>query len=363
MSKYFLGTNALVEVTLKIDRPMICGLIGQNGAGKSTLLKILSGDYKPSAGEIRIDGSKVEILNPRRALHLGIGIVYQEFSLLPNLSVADNISLGQEPTNGFRIDERSIFDEARIALARIQAEAIPLASKVADVSLAQRQIVEIAKVLSLRRPRILIFDEPTAALGRADVERLFRVMESLRDQGVTVIFVSHRYREVLEVCERMIVLRNGRVVAELDRDEASLESLVDLTVGQKTDTVFTRESYSDGTSEVVLEARGLSVGTKVHGVDFTVRRGEVVGVCGLLGSGQNELAACARRRRARRHGPDPRQRPRSAAPLTTQGPHLGYRSYHREPPGGRPDPRHAGVGQHQHCLPLQGRGVARSYMS
>lgn len=290
MSKHFSGTDALVDVCLEIERPMIFGLVGQNGAGKSTLLKILAGDYQPSSGEIRLDGSKVEISSPRRALALGIGIVYQEFSLLPNLSVAHNIVLGQEPMSGVRIDERRLLEEAGQALRRVHAEAIPLARRVGDLGLSQRQLVEIAKVLTLRLPRLVIFDEPTAALGHADVENLFEVMRGLRDQGVTVVFVSHRYREVLTICEQVAVLRNGRVVGAMRREETSLEHLVELTVGQKTETMFRRQSFGAEDGEVVLEAEGLQVGGRVRGVDVKVRRGEIVGLCGLLGSGQNELA-------------------------------------------------------------------------
>jgi ABC-type sugar transport system ATPase subunit len=290
ISKHFTSTNALVDVTLKIERPMIYGLVGQNGAGKSTLLKILAGDYQPSSGEIRLEGRKVEISSQRRALALGIGIVYQEFSLLPNLSVAHNIVLGQEPMNGLRINERRLLEDAGQALARIRAQSIPLTAKVGDLSLSQRQLIEIAKVLTLRQPRVLIFDEPTAALGQKDVEDLFQVMGGLRDQGVTIVFVSHRYREVLEVCERVTVLRNGRVVAELERAETSLEHLVEMTVGEKTDAIFKRESHTEQSGDVILQTKGLRVGAKVNGVDLTVHRGEIVGLCGLLGSGQNELA-------------------------------------------------------------------------
>jgi ABC-type sugar transport system ATPase subunit len=290
ISKRFPGTEALVDVNLEINQPMIYGLVGQNGAGKSTLLKILAGEYRQSSGEIRIEGNAVDISSPRRAHELGIGIVYQEFSLLPNLSVAHNISLGQEPINGLRIDERRLFADAREVLGRIGAEAILPERKVADLPLSERQLVEIAKVLTIRQPRILIFDEPTAALPEDDVERLFQIMASLRDHGVTIIFVSHRYREVLDVCESITVLRNGRVVGNLDRSEATLERLVDLTLGQKAETVFSRQAHSVLDGDPVLEARGLTVGTKVRGVDLSVRRGEILGICGLLGSGQNELA-------------------------------------------------------------------------
>ena len=290
ISKHFSGTEALVDVTLQIERPMIYGIIGQNGAGKSTLLKILGGDYQPSSGEIRLAGTKVEISNQRRALALGIGLVYQELSLLPNLSVAHNIVLGQEPMSGMRVDERRLLADARLALDRVHAQSIPLSRKVGELTLSQRQLVEIAKVLTLRQPRVLIFDEPTAALGQADVVHLFEVMERLRDQGVTILFVSHRYREVLTICEQVTVLRNGRVIAATSGRETSLEELVELTVGQKTETMFKRRPRSVALGEVVLEVEGLHVGGWVRGVDMELRRGEIVGLCGLLGSGQNELA-------------------------------------------------------------------------
>jgi ABC-type sugar transport system ATPase subunit len=290
ISKRFPGTAALTDVNLEIERPMIYGLVGQNGAGKSTLLKILAGEYGPSEGEIQIAGEAVEISSSRRAHELGIGTVYQELSLLPNLSVAHNISLGQEPTNGLRIDERRLLVDSRAALARIGAGWINPETKIRDLPLSERQLVEIAKVLTLRRPRILIFDEPTAALAQTDVQRLFRIMGSLRDEGVTVIFVSHRYREVLQVCERITVLRNGRVVGMLTREEASLERLVDLTLGQKAETIFQRGLHGERLGELLLELSALNVGGRVRGVDLELRRGEIVGICGLLGSGQNELA-------------------------------------------------------------------------
>jgi ABC-type sugar transport system ATPase subunit len=290
ISKHFSGTDALVDVTIKIERPMIYGIVGQNGAGKSTLLKILAGDYQPSSGEIRLGGTKVEIANQRRALALGIGLVYQELSLLPNLSVAHNIVLGQEPMSGMRVDERRLLADARLALARVHAQSIPLSRKVGDLTLSQRQLVEIAKVLTLRQPRVLIFDEPTAALGQADVLNLFEVMERLREQGVTILFVSHRYREVLTICEHVTVLRNGRVIAGTSCKETSLEKLVELTVGQETETMFKRRSQRTAAGEVVLAVGDLHVGGRVRGVDMELRRGEIVGLCGLLGSGQNELA-------------------------------------------------------------------------
>jgi ribose transport system ATP-binding protein len=290
VTKRFPGTLALHDVDLTVERGTVHGLVGENGAGKSTLLKILAGDYRPSSGRIEIDGQEVEIATPRQAHELGIGIVYQELSLLPNLSVAHNISLGSEPTNGLAIDEREVVAAARTALARMGVTTIDPAHKVSKIPLAERQLVEIAKVLTLRRPRILIFDEPTAALGQADVERLFRIMESLRAESVGIIFVSHRYREVLTICDRATVLRNGHLVGQVERGETTVEHLVELTLGQKAQAAFHREWRTPEGAEPVLELRDLRVGSRVRGVDLVVCRGEIVGVCGLLGAGQNQLA-------------------------------------------------------------------------
>jgi ABC-type sugar transport system ATPase subunit len=290
MTKRFPGTLALDGVDLAVERGTIHGLVGENGAGKSTLLKILAGDYRPSSGRIEIDGEEVDVSTPRRAHDLGIGIVYQELSLLTNLSVAHNISLGSEPTNGVALDERRIAETARSVLARIGVSTIDPAQKVGKIPLAERQLVEIAKVLTLRQPRILIFDEPTAALGQTDVERLFRIMEALRDEGVGIIFVSHRYREVLTICDRATVLRNGQVVGQVARGDTSVEHLVELTLGQKAAAAFQRSWRAGAGGEPLLELRDLHVGARVRGVDVTVRRGEIVSVCGLLGSGQDRLA-------------------------------------------------------------------------
>jgi ABC-type sugar transport system ATPase subunit len=232
----------------------------------------------------------VQITGPAHAHDLGIGIVYQELSLLPNLSVAHNLSLGAEPARGLVIDEEMVTTRAVEALERIGIGTIRPNRMVGSLSLAERQLVEIAKVLTQRRARVLVFDEPTAALNHHDVERLFAIMRGLRDSGVALIFVSHRYREVLEVCDVATVLRNGRVVASVARGEASLERLVELTLGQRAETTFHRTWRSDGAGESVLSVRGLKVAARVQDVELDVRRGEIVGVCGLLGSGQNELA-------------------------------------------------------------------------
>ncbi len=290
ISKRFPGTLALDDVHFEVQPGSIHGLLGENGAGKSTLLKLLAGDHRPSAGAIELDGQRIDINSPARAHELGIGIVYQELSLLPNLSVAHNISLGGEPMRGLVIDEVAVRGVAQAALERIGVMSIRPERMVASLSLAERQLVEIAKVLTLQRARLLIFDEPTAALNHHDVARLFAIMRGLRDSGIALIFVSHRYREVLEICDTSTVLRNGRVVATVGRGDATLERLIELTLGQRAEATFLRTWRADVAGDEVLSVRGMSVGTRLHEIDLEVRRGEIVAVCGLLGSGQNELA-------------------------------------------------------------------------
>jgi ABC-type sugar transport system ATPase subunit len=290
ISKIYPGVVALDRVSFAVSPGEVIGLVGENGAGKSTLLKILAGDYRPTSGRIELDGEEVDVATPRRAHELGIGIVYQELSLLTNLSVAHNISLGSEPTSGLGVDERRLAESAARVLARMGISSIDPAQKVGKLPLAERQLVEIAKVLTLRQPRVLIFDEPTAALGQTDVERLFRIMQGLRDEGVGIIFVSHRYREVLRICDRATVLRNGRIVGEVACAGTSIEHLVELTLGQKAAAAFHREWHANAAGEPALALRGLHVGSRVRGVDLEVRRGEIVSVCGLLGAGQNQLA-------------------------------------------------------------------------
>jgi ABC-type sugar transport system ATPase subunit len=288
ITKRFPGTLALDSVDLEVAASEIHGLIGENGAGKSTLLKILAGDYRASEGTIEIAGEPVEISSPRAARDHGIGIVYQELSLLPNLTVAENISLGIESSRVGRLDRQQVRERARDALEGIGVAVNP-DRKVSELSLAERQLVEIARALTIRQPRVIVFDEPTAALNHHDVVRLFEIMARLRDGGVAVIFVSHRYREVLEICDVSTVLRNGRLVARVERGEANLERLVELTLGQRSATAFAR-SWRGEPGETVLSARSLEIGSRIRDVHFDVRRGELVSLCGLLGMGQTEIA-------------------------------------------------------------------------
>ncbi len=289
MTKRFPGTLALDNVDMTVRRGEIHALVGQNGAGKSTLMKILAGDYTATAGSILIDGRPVAIQNTRDAHRLGIGIVYQELSLLPNLTVADNISLGRETVRGVVLDQRALRNRARDALARMGIAHIDVATRVGALALPERQLVEIAKVLSLQ-PRILILDEPTAPLTQADAERLFAILLNLKQHDIGIIYITHRFKEVLSLCDRGTVLRGGRVVSVFGAGEMTLDRLVEATLGQKSELFFRRNVQHDATrQEIAFAVRNLSVGDRVRDVSFSVHRGEIVGICGLLGAGQNEL--------------------------------------------------------------------------
>ncbi|MGI8826798.1 MAG: sugar ABC transporter ATP-binding protein [Chloroflexota bacterium] len=289
VTKRFPGTLALSDVDLTVRRSEIHALVGQNGAGKSTLVKILAGDYRATSGTITIAGTLADIGSTRDARELGIGIVYQDLSLLPNLTVAENISLGREPMRGVGLDRTETDRRATEALARMGIDHIDARTKVRSLALPERQMVEIAKALSLA-PRILILDEPTAALTQDEAGRLFAVLRSLRRQDIGIIYITHRFKEILSLCDRATVLRSGCVVGVFEAGEITLDGLVEATLGRRSDVVFQRTTESVQTAgSPLLEVKNLSVGTRVCGVTFAVRQGEIVGICGLLGAGQSEL--------------------------------------------------------------------------
>lgn len=290
ITKSFSGTLALDNVDFQVQGGSVHGLVGENGAGKSTLLKILAGDCRASAGSIEIDGEPVSVSDPMSAREHGIGIVYQELSLVPNLTVAENVSLGIEPSRYLALDGEAIRETAQRALDALGVASIGVDRIVSHLSLAERQLVEIARVLTLKRPRVLVFDEPTAALNFRDVERLFTVMSRLRDVGAGVIFVSHRYREVLDICDACSALRNGRNAGGLLRSEATIEKLVELTIGRSAEPAERGSVVVKERGEPLVSVDRLSVGALVHNVSFDVLPGEVVAICGLLGMGQTEIA-------------------------------------------------------------------------
>lgn len=291
ITKRFPGVLALDDVDFSATRGEIHSLIGENGAGKSTLMKILAGDYPPTEGEIFIEDRQVAFGHPREARAQGISIVYQELSLLHNLTVAQNIFLGREPGRNFVINDSEILDEAQIVLDQLGIEHIDVNQKVETLPLAQQQQVEIAKALSFK-PQILILDEPTAALSQDDADRLFVILKRLKTQGIAIIYITHRFKEIIQNCDRGTILRNGKVVEILAIKDTNEGELVEIMIGREVESFYRQESETAklANREVVLSVEDLSVRGKLKKVSFDLHHGEIVGITGLLGAGQNELA-------------------------------------------------------------------------
>jgi ribose transport system ATP-binding protein len=294
VSKAFPGVQALSEVSFRVYEGEVVALVGENGAGKSTLMKILSGAYKMDTGEIYIGGAPAVPDDPRHAQDLGIAIIYQEFNLTPNQSVATNIFLAREPSPDTLlgrvgwVDRRRMNREAQHWLDQVGATFAP--TRLVDtLSVAQRQMVEIAKALAVEA-RIIIMDEPTSALGKDEVEKLFQVVRSLRERGLGVIFITHRLEEVFTVADRVAVLRDGKHVGGMPIQEASADDIIALMVGRPIDQFFEKSLSGESAGDVVLEVRDLSRKGVIEDISFTLKRGEILGVAGLVGSGRTETA-------------------------------------------------------------------------
>jgi rhamnose transport system ATP-binding protein len=288
ISKSFPGVQALNDVHFEMRAGEVHALLGENGAGKSTLIKIISGVHRPDSGEIRIDGKPVTLHNPRDAQLKGVATIYQELSLYPELTVAENIFMGHAPRNRLRmIDWRAMNARAREILDSLNITDMDVNRKVGTMTVGNRQRVEIAKALSLNA-RILIMDEPTAALTEADVQRLFSIVRLLRERGVGIIYISHRMEEVFLLADRVTVLRDGLYVDTKQVSETNQDELISLMVGRTIDHLFPKLPTTIG--EPVLEVRNLVRKPLTRGISLQIRRGEIVGVAGLVGSGRSELA-------------------------------------------------------------------------
>ncbi len=288
ISKTFPGVRALTEVSLSIWSGETHMLLGENGAGKSTLMKVLCGAVSADSGEVLYGGRPVRIASPADARKLGIAVIFQEFSLVPHLDVAHNVFLGRAPRGRIPgITDRSrLYAETRRVLEIIGFDVDPRES-VHRLGVAHQQMVEIAKALS-QNARILVMDEPTAALSDRESERLFAMIAKLKADGVAIIYISHRMAEVFALGDRITVLRDGRRVRTLLPTEASPDELVRLMVGRSVDTTYPRQFRKPGAT--MLEVRGLSAVSGISGIDLIVREGEIVGLCGLVGSGRTEVA-------------------------------------------------------------------------
>ncbi len=285
--KTFPGVVALDNVGFELRRGEVHILLGENGAGKSTLMKILSGAYQKSAGEIILDGAEVEIKNPKHAQTLGISTIYQEFNLIPHLSVGENIFLGREPVHlpGL-IDQRAIFQAATRALSGLGLTLNPR-KLVKELRVAEQQMVEVAKALSLDA-RILIMDEPTAALTEHEIKELFATIRTLKDKGVSIVYISHRMEELFEIGDRVTVLRDGRSVGTYDVHAKSRSELIRLMVNRELTDLFPKERAARGPEVVRVE--GMSTKGGLKEISFILHQGEVLGIAGLLGAGRTELA-------------------------------------------------------------------------
>jgi ABC-type sugar transport system ATPase subunit len=288
ITKTFAGFAALKRVSLDVRPGEVHALLGENGAGKSTLIRVIAGAHPPDSGEIRVGGEVVRFASPREARRRGIATVYQELLLFPELTVAENIFLGNAPrTRLGTLSWREMRARARALLDSLDSPDLDVDAKVSGLSVANRQRVEIAKALS-QDPRVLVMDEPTASLAGADVERLMAIVRRLRERGVAILYVSHRLSEIFALADRVTVLRDGANVGTRAMAEVNEVALVSMMVGRAIDQLFPKADVPPG--EVVLEVRHLSHKSKVRDVSLEVRSGEILGIAGLVGSGRTELA-------------------------------------------------------------------------
>lgn len=292
ISKAFPGVQALDNVDFEAAAGEVVALVGENGAGKSTLMKILCGAYRKDAGRIFLRGQETEIENPYHAQQMGIAIIYQEFNLTPNQSAAANIFIAREPRQrglgrflNF-VDRRRIEREAQEHLNRVGAR-VPATALIRDLSVAQQQMVEVAKALAVDA-RIIIMDEPTSALGEEEVETLFEIIGTLKEQDIATVFITHRLEEVFRIADRVVVLRDGQRVGSMPIGEATSDKVIHLMVGRELTEMFHKEEAEIG--EPLMEVRGLTRRGVVEDVSFNLRRGEILGFAGLVGAGRTETA-------------------------------------------------------------------------
>jgi ribose transport system ATP-binding protein len=289
ISKSFPGVRALDDVSLSVDAGEVHFLLGQNGAGKSTLIRILYGAHHPDAGEILLNGQRVRLTSPSDARALGIAVIFQEFSLVPYLDLAQNIFLGHEPRGRLpgTIDHRKMHADARRLLDTLDVH-LDTRTRAHELGVAQQQVVEIAKALS-QNARILVMDEPTAALSNHEIDRLFTQIKTLQASGVAVIYISHRLQEIAAIGDRITVLRDGKNVTTMDAAEARPADLVHLMIGRQVDVTY-RDRFCEQPGDVLLDVRDLEAANGIAGATLNVRAGEVVGLAGLVGAGRSELA-------------------------------------------------------------------------
>jgi inositol transport system ATP-binding protein len=295
IGKRFPGVQALDNVDLEVLPGEVHALLGENGAGKSTLLKILSGAQQPDSGTIEFGGQRVTMASPHDAQRRGIVTIYQEFTLAPNMTIAENVFIGREPGLGVFVSWRKMAEETRAITRKLGLQLRPM-SIVRNLNVAEQQMVEIARALSMKS-RLIVMDEPTSALSSSEVAKLFRIIRDLKAQGLSIIFVTHRIEEVMQICDRYTVLRDGQLVGSGSIADTSIDDIIRLMVGRQVNALFAhRERTAFG--EVALSVEGLSRrgntqdqnATVLADVGFEVHRGEILGIAGLVGAGRTEMA-------------------------------------------------------------------------
>ena len=289
VSKAFNGVRALDNCQFELLPGEVHALMGENGAGKSTLMKVLAGVYQRDSGEILFDGRAVELPSPRAAQALGIGIVHQELNLMNHLSAAQNIYIGREPRGrfGLFLDEDALNEQARRIFERMNLPLDPRVT-VGELTVAKQQMVEIAKALSFDS-RVLIMDEPTAALNNAEIAELFRIICQLKAHGVGIVYISHKMDELKQISDRVTVMRDGQYIATVPTAGTPMDTIIGMMVGRQLDT--SEHVFPDTTAnDIALEVRGLKRGAAIKDVSFTLRKGEILGLAGLMGAGRTEVA-------------------------------------------------------------------------
>lgn len=288
LSKSFPGVKALDKVQFDIMPGEVHALMGENGAGKSTLMKILAGVYRKDSGEVLLDGLPVEISSPAHAQSLAIGIIHQELHLMGHLTAAQNIFMGREPRKaaGLLLDEDQLNRDAQALFDRLNLQLAPT-TPIGELTVARQQMVEIAKALS-HQSRVLIMDEPTAALNNAEIEELFRIIRQLKAEGVGIVYISHKMDEIQRIADRITVMRDGAYIATVPAT-TPMSDVIAMMVGRKLEQA--EKTIPDtSANEVLLDVRGLNRGRVIRDVSFTVRRGEILGFAGLMGAGRTEVA-------------------------------------------------------------------------
>ena len=298
IEKRFPGVHALKAARFDLLPGEVHALMGENGAGKSTLMKVLSGIYQPDGGTVEVSGQAVTILGPRAAQSLGIGIIHQELALMNDLTVAQNIFVGREPRRSFgRLDEAQLNADAEAIFAQMKVQIDPKA-EVHTLSVARQQMVEIAKALSFRS-RILIMDEPTAALNDTETNELFAIIRRLRSEGVGVVYISHKMDEIRRISDRVTVMRDGAYVGTVHAADTPIETIIGMMVGRELEAVHV-DIPDLSAAPTALEVRGLSRGRAIRDVSFSLKQGEILGFAGLMGAGRTEVARAI-------FGADPRE--------------------------------------------------------